>query len=64
MTRSLAAVVDPYRTLTRRGACPSSLRRALYVTGLVDLEQRLLVDLIEGNRALDVSRWLAGRTER
>lgn len=35
----------------------------LYVTGFADLEERVLVDLIEGNRALDVSRWLAGRPE-
>lgn len=32
-----------------------------YVTGLVDLEQKVLIDLIEGNRAIDVSRWLSGK---
>jgi transposase len=29
------------------------------VTGLVDLEARVLLDMIEGNRAIDVSGWLA-----
>ena len=35
----------------------------MYVTGLVDLERRVLIDLIEGNRAIDVSRWLSGKDE-
>ncbi|MGO9299507.1 MAG: ISL3 family transposase [Acidimicrobiales bacterium] len=35
----------------------------MYVTGLVDLERRVLVDMIEGNRAIDLSRWLATRDE-
>jgi transposase len=30
-----------------------------YVTGFVNLKRRVLVDMIEGNRAIDVSRWLA-----
>jgi transposase len=30
-----------------------------YVTGFVDLERRVLVDMIEGNRAIDVNRWLS-----
>ena len=30
-----------------------------YVTGIVDLERRVLIDMIEGNRAIDVSRWLS-----
>ncbi|MFN2503711.1 MAG: ISL3 family transposase [Acidimicrobiales bacterium] len=34
-----------------------------YVTGLVDLDRRRLVDVVEGNRAADVSRWLAGRPQ-
>ena len=35
----------------------------MYVTGLVDLEQRVLIDMIEGNRAIDVSRWLSSKDE-
>ena len=35
----------------------------MYVTGLVDLERRVLIDMIEGNRAIDVSRWLSRREE-
>jgi transposase len=34
-----------------------------YVTGFVDLDQRVLIDMVEGNRALDVARWLAGCSE-
>ena len=34
-----------------------------YVTGFVDLERHLIVDVISGNRAIDVNRWLAGRDE-
>jgi transposase len=34
-----------------------------YVTGFVDLERHVLVDMIQGNRAIDVSRWLSMRTE-
>src|ERR1700674_3341734 len=30
-----------------------------YVTGFVDLERRVLIDMIEGNRAIDVNRWLS-----
>jgi transposase len=30
-----------------------------YVTGLVDLSHRVLIEMIEGNRAVDVSRWLS-----
>jgi hypothetical protein len=30
----------------------------MYVTGLVDLERRVFIDMIEGNRARDASRWL------
>lgn len=32
-----------------------------YVTGFVDLERHVLIDMIEGNRAIDVSRWLSRR---
>ena len=34
-----------------------------YVTGFVDLERHVLIDMIQGNRAIDVSRWLSMRTE-
>jgi transposase len=34
-----------------------------YVTGFVDVDDRVLVDMVEGNRALDVARWLGGRSE-
>lgn len=33
-----------------------------YVTGFVDVDERVLVDMVEGNRAIDVARWLAGRS--
>lgn len=36
----------------------------LYVTSLVDLDRRVLVDLIEGKSARDLRRWLGGRSER
>jgi transposase len=35
----------------------------MYVTGLVDLERRVLIEMIEGNRAIDVSRWLSSKDE-
>jgi transposase len=35
----------------------------MYVTGLVDLERRVLIDMIEGSRAIDVSRWLSSKDE-
>jgi transposase len=31
-----------------------------YVTGLVDLEQRRMIDMIPGNTAVDLRRWCAG----
>ena len=33
----------------------------LYATGLVDLDARILIDMVEGNSADDLRRWLAGR---
>lgn len=33
------------------------------VTGFVDLEARVLIDMVEGNRAVDVARWLARKDE-
>jgi transposase len=37
-------------------------RRTVYVTSLVDLDRRVLVDLIEGKSARDLRRWLGSRT--
>jgi transposase len=34
-----------------------------FVTGLVDLERRVMIDLIEGNTAGDVRAWLGGRPD-
>jgi transposase len=34
-----------------------------YVTGLVDLERLALIGVIEGNRAIDLSRWLSCQDE-
>jgi Transposase and inactivated derivatives len=33
------------------------------VTGLVDLDRRVMIDLIEGNSATDVRAWLGGRAD-
>jgi transposase len=33
------------------------------VTGFVDLERHLLIDMIRGNAAIDVARWLSTQTE-
>jgi hypothetical protein len=32
-----------------------------FVTGLVDLDRRTMIDLIEGNTSADVRAWLGGR---
>lgn len=32
---------------------------AVYATGLVDLEQRVLIDMVEGNAAADLRKWAA-----
>lgn len=42
-------------------AKPSQATRL--VTGLVDLDRRVMIDLIEGNAATDVRAWLAGRSD-
>lgn len=34
-----------------------------YVAGLVDLERRVIIDMVEGNRVIDVSRWLSSKDE-
>jgi hypothetical protein len=33
----------------------------LYATGLVDLDERILIDLVAGNSAADLRRWLDGQ---
>jgi transposase len=32
----------------------------IYATGLVDLEAKVLIDMVEGNSAADLRRWTAG----
>src|SRR5947209_7471063 len=39
------------------------LHPTLYATGLVDLDARILIDIIEGNSAADLRTWLAGQDE-
>jgi transposase len=64
-------VEDPGRvgTVSSLGIDETSFLRAnaehhtSYVTGFVDLERHVLVDMIQGNRAIDVSRWLSMKTE-
>jgi transposase len=36
----------------------------IYATGLVDLEAKVLIDLVEGNTASDLRRWTAGAHPR
>ena len=36
------------------------LHATIYATGLVDLEAKVLIDLVEGNAAADLRRWTAG----
>jgi len=58
-------VDDPHRVGTVRqfGVDETSLLRAnrqhstIYVTGLVDLQQRILIDMVEGNTAADLREW-------
>ena len=35
-----------------------------YVTGLVDLERRAMIDMTPGNRAADLRRWCANSARR
>jgi transposase len=59
-------IEDPDRVgdVTALGVDETSFLRAtrdhptLYATGLVDLDQRILIDLVEGNSAGDLRRWL------
>jgi transposase len=43
-----------YQAATREHA-------TIYATGLVDLDRRLLIDLVEGNAARDLRRWLSAQ---
>ncbi|MFP5316793.1 MAG: transposase, partial [Acidimicrobiia bacterium] len=36
----------------------------IYATGLVDLQAKVLIDLVEGNAAVDLRRWTAGADPR
>ncbi|MDQ6848598.1 MAG: ISL3 family transposase [Actinomycetota bacterium] len=60
-------VDDPERVgaVTQLGVDETSLLKAnrdhstIYVTGLVDLQQRILIDMVEGNTAADLREWTA-----
>jgi transposase len=62
-------VEDPGRVgaVTQLGVDETSYLRAtaihptLYATGLVDLDARILIDLVEGNSAADLRRWCAAQ---
>jgi transposase len=62
-------VEDPERVgpTTNLGVDETSYLKAkpnhptLYATGLVDLDRRMVVDMVEGNAAADLRRWCAGR---
>jgi transposase len=60
-------VDDPERvsTVAQLGVDETSFLRAnrahstIYATGLVDLEERIVIDMVHGNRAADLRRWTA-----
>ncbi|MDQ3680370.1 MAG: ISL3 family transposase [Actinomycetota bacterium] len=60
-----ALVDDPRRVgvVTNLGVDETSYLKAtathptLYATGLVDLDRPMIIDMVEGNRALDLRRW-------
>jgi transposase len=62
-------VEDPNRVgdVTALGVDETSFLRAtrehptIYATGLVDLDAPILIDLVEGNGAADLRRWLDGQ---
>ncbi len=64
-------VEDPKRTggVASLGIDETSFLRAnaehhtIYVTGFVDLEAKVLIDMVKGNNAIDVSRWLSSKDE-
>ncbi len=61
-------VEDPHRVgpVTQLGVDETSflaanrLHATLYATGLVDLEAKILIDIVEGNGAADLRRWISG----
>ncbi len=62
-----ALVEDPNRVgvVTKLGVDETSLLKAtathstIYATGLVDLDERIIIDMVEGNAAPDLRRWCA-----
>jgi transposase len=60
-------VDDPHRVgaVTQLGVDETSFLRAnrahatIYATGLVDLTERIVIDMVQGNRAADLRRWTA-----
>ncbi len=60
-----ALLEDPHRVgvVTNLGVDETSYLKAtpihptLYATGLVDLDRPMIIDMVEGNRALDLQRW-------
>jgi transposase len=61
-------VDDPARVgmVTQLGVDETSFLKAnrkhstIYATGLVDLEERIVIDMVEGNTAADLRRWTQG----
>ena len=51
--------IDETTYLSAKPAHPT-----IYATGLVDLQARVLIDLVEGNAAADLRRWTAGADPR
>lgn len=62
-----ALVEDPHRVgvVTKLGVDETSLLKAtathstIYATSLVDLDKRIIIDMVEGNAATDLRRWCA-----
>ena len=60
-------VDDPGRPVRAMGIDETTYQAAtrehatIYATGLVDLDRRLLIDLVEGNAAVDLRRWLSAQ---
>ena len=65
-----ALVEDPGRVgpVTNLGVDETSYLAAtathptLYATGLVDLDRPMIIDMVEGNRAVDLRRWCEGQS--
>lgn len=60
---------DRVGVVTNLGIDETSLLKAtathptIYATGLVDLDARILIDMVEGNAAADLRRWCASQDE-